>query len=154
MALPLLSAEALAPFATLLRAKDNAFTTFPAVLEPGDVPGRHDFSILCPSPVDGPTVSIAWLERHAHSTQSFVPLRVGRWIVLVAPNLADGLPDIAGARAFIAGPQDAICIHRNVWHAGLTVLDGPAEVGMMMWRADAGDDGIVATLDAPIVLTV
>jgi len=64
-----------------------------------------------------------------------------RWLVLLAPTLADGLPDMADARAFLAGPEDAICIHRDVWHAGLTVFDCPAEFGMMMWRADAGDVG-------------
>ena len=37
---------------------------------------------------------------------------------------------------------------------GLTVLDRPAEFGMMMWRADAGDDGVVADLSQPIVLDV
>jgi ureidoglycolate lyase len=61
---------------------------------------------------------------------------------------------MANARAYLAGPEDAICIERNVWHAGLTVLDGPAEFAMMMWRADAGDDGIVHELATPLTLTV
>ncbi|MDO8361193.1 MAG: ureidoglycolate lyase, partial [Devosia sp.] len=78
----------------------------------------------------------------------------GRWVVVVAPTLADGSPDVATVRAVVAGPEDAICIGRNVWHAGLTVLDRPAEFGMMMWRADAGDDGIVFDLPQPIVLPV
>ncbi len=99
-------------------------------------------------------MTIGALERHPHSTQSFVPISVGRWIVLVAPTLSDGSPDAANARAFVAGPEDAICIGRNVWHAGLTVLDRPAEVAMMMWRRDAGDDGIVHELATPIVLNV
>jgi ureidoglycolate lyase len=154
MPLPHLSAEALAPYATILRGKDGKFTDFPEVLEKGDTPGHHAFAILCPQPVASGKVSIASLERHPHSTQSFLPLGVGRWLVVVAPTLADGLPDAANARAFVAGPADAICIGRNVWHAGLTVLDRPAEFGMMMWRADAGDDGIVADLLHPIVLNV
>ncbi|WP_374622130.1 ureidoglycolate lyase [Devosia sp.] len=154
MSLPPLTAEALAPFATLLKAKDGKFTDFPEVLEKGDTPGRHAFAILCPRPASGPTVSIGGLERHPHSTQSFVPLTAGRWIVLVAPTLPDGSPDVANARAFVAGPEDAICIGRNVWHAGLTVLDRPAEFGMMMWRADAGDDGIVHELATPITLSI
>jgi len=99
-------------------------------------------------------VTIAALERHPHSTQSFVPIKVGRWIVLAAPTLADGSPDIANMRAVVAGPEDAICIGRNVWHAGLTVLDRPAEVGMMMWKADAGGDGILYELKTPITLSV
>ena len=154
MRLPPLTADALAPFALLLRAQDGRFTDFPQVLEPGDTPGRHAFAILCPQPVPPGNISIASLERHPHSTQSFLPIRAGRWIVLVAPTLPDGLPDKDAARAFLAGPGDAICIARNVWHAGLTVLDGPAEFAMMMWRADAGDDGIVHDLPAPIILTV
>ena len=154
MPLPALSAEGLAPFATLLRAKDGKYTDLPQVLEVGTPPGHHGFAILCPQPVAGGTVTVTMLERHPHSTQSFVPIKVGRWIVLVAPTLPDGSPDVANFRAFIAGPEDAICIGRNVWHAGLTVLDRPAEVAMMMWRRDAGDDGIVHELETPIVLNV
>ncbi len=154
MALPPLDPLAMAPLATLLRAVDGKYTDVPQVMEVGDTPGRHGFAILCPQPVTGPQVTIAALERHPHSTQSFVPIRGGRWVVVLVPSRADGTPDAAAARAFLAGPEDAICIHRNVWHAGLTVLDGPAEFAMMMWRADAGDDGIVFDLETPITLTV
>lgn len=154
MPLPKLSAETLAPYATLLRAKGGKFTDFPEVLEKGDTPGHHAFAILCPKPVEGSRVSIGSLERHPHSTQSFLPIAAGRWLVVVAPTLPDGAPDAANARAFVAGPEDAICIGRNVWHAGLTVLDRPAEFAMLMWRADAGDDGVVADLPQPIVLDV
>lgn len=154
MPLPKLSAKALAPYAIILKAKDGKFTDVPEVLEKGDTPGHHAFAILCPKPAEGGRVSIASLERHPHSTQSFLPLSVGRWIVLVAPTRPDGTPDAANAKAFLAGPEDAVCIARNVWHAGLTVLDQPAEFAMMMWRADAGDDGVVAELDQPIVLNI
>ena len=155
MPLPPLAIADLAPFATFVRAQDGKFTTIPAVLEPGNVPGHHAFAVLCPQPVDPSAITITFLERHPHSTQTFVPLKVGRWIVLLAPTLPDGTPDLANIRACLAGPEDAICIHRNVWHAGLTVLDRPAEVGMMMWRSDAGpaDDGIVHELKTPNVLT-
>ena len=154
MTLPPLTPEAAAPFAFVLRAKDEKFTDIPEVLERGDVPGHHAFAILCPQPVDPAAIRITALERHPHSTQTFLPLKVGRWIVLVAPTLPDGSPDVANARAFVAGPEDGICIARNVWHAGLTVLDRPAEVGMMMWRADAGDDGVLHELAQPIELSL
>ncbi|RYE10705.1 MAG: hypothetical protein EOP22_03620 [Hyphomicrobiales bacterium] len=154
MALPSFASASLEPLATRLAARDGKYTDIPAVLEAGDTPGKHGFAILCPQPVAGSTVSIATLERHPHSTQSFVPIRAGRWLVVLAPTLPDGLPDMANARAYLAGPEDAICIGRNVWHAGLTVLDGPAEFAMMMWRADAGDDGIVHTLETPLTLSI
>jgi ureidoglycolate lyase len=156
MPLPPLAAADLASLATHVRPADGKFTTIPEVLEKGDVPGHHAFAVLCPQPVDPEAISITFLERHPHSTQTFVPLKVGRWIVLLAPTLGDGTPDLANIRAFLAGPEDAVCIHRNVWHAGLTVLDRPAEVGMLMWRSDAGPaaDGIVHELEVPIVLSV
>ncbi len=154
MALPPLASASLEPLATRLAARDGKYTDVPDVLAIGDTPGKHGFAILCPQPVAGPAVSITMLERHPHSTQSFIPIRGNRWLVVLAPTLPDGLPDMANVRSYLAGPDDAICIHRNVWHAGLTVLDGPAEFAMMMWRADAGDDGIVHNLATPLTLTV
>ena len=100
------------------------------------------------------SVSITALERHAHSTQSLLPIRAGRWLILVAPTSADGSPDLSGARAFVAGPEQAICIGRNVWHAGLTVFDKPAEFGMIMWKAEGGDDGVLYELEVPLTVTV
>lgn len=145
-----LTAEAIAPYVSILAATDRKASVFPAVLDVGDVPGQHAFTILCPNPVAEGAISVTALERHAHSTQSFLPIKAGRWLVLVAPTAADGSPDLAGAKAFVAGPEDAICIGRNVWHAGLTVLDQPAEFGMIMWKADAGDDGVLHQLDTPL----
>ena len=154
MPLPPLASASLEPLATRLAARDGKYTDIPEVLAPGGTPGRHGLDIICAQPVAGSSVTITALERHPHSTQSFIPIRSGRWLVALAPTLSDGSPDMANVRAFLAGPEDAICIHRNVWHAGLTALDGPAEFAMMMWRADAGDDGIVHTLATPLTLTI
>jgi len=127
-----LTADAIAPYATVLAATERKAEIFAPVLEVGDVPGHHAFIILCPDPVAEGSVNITALERHTHSTQSFLPIRAGRWLVLVAPTSADGSPDLSGARAFVADSEQAICIGRNVWHAGLTVFDKPAEFGMIM----------------------
>ena len=142
------------PFAYSVRAIDGKATEAPLVTEVGDVPGRHVFTVLAPKPVPADAISITFLERHPHSTQTFLPIKAGRWLVVVAPTLLSGEPDLEGIEAFVAGPDDAICIARNAWHAGLTVLDQPAEFGMQMWRADAGGDGIVFNLETPISLTI
>lgn len=154
MALPPLTAEAIAPFATVIRGERSRLVTVDQVMEIGDTPGHHAFAVLSPQPVAGAKVTIAAVERHPHSTQTFVPITSGRWLVVVMPTLPGGAPDSSNARAVVAGPEDAICIGRNVWHAGLTVLDRPAEFGMIMWRADNGDDGVLHELTAPIVLSV
>lgn len=147
-----LDAAALAPYARLIRASEGKAGVVPEVMaHDGDVAGVHAFTVLCPQPVCGDVV-ITTLERHPHSTQSFVPLQAGRWLILVAPTLANGGPDMAAAQAFMAGPHDAICIGQNVWHAGLTVFDQPAQFGMIMWKADSGEDGVLHTLSEPIRL--
>lgn len=146
-----LDAAALASFATVLDGANGS--VIPAVLEPGNVPGAAAFTLLCPQPGSDPA-TLTTLERHLHSTQSFLPIRSGRWLVLVAPKAADGSPHLAGALAFVAGPEDAICIHRDVWHAGLTVFDRPATFGMIMWQAVHGDDGVVHSLFNPVTVTI
>ena len=146
-------AAALAPYATVLNAADGKARAFPEVMEKGDVPGAHAFTILCPKPVDG-TVHIAALERHPHSAQSFVPIKAGRWLILVAPTKAGGEPDMAGALAFVAGPEDAICIGQDVWHAGLTVLDQPAQFGMIMWKAESAEDGVLWQLNEAVEVEI
>ncbi|PXA96267.1 hypothetical protein DMC47_18155 [Nostoc sp. 3335mG] len=148
-----LDAAALAPYASVLGSIDSKARMVPDVMEKGDVPGAHAFTILCPQPVSGP-VRIPALERHPHSTQSFLPIVAGRWLVLVAPTAAGGEPDLNGAMAFVAGPEDAICIGRNVWHAGLTVLDRPAQFGMIMWKAESAEDGVLHELVEPVTVTM
>lgn len=148
-----LDAAAIAPYATVLKAADGVARMVPEVMHHDGVPGAHAFTILCPQPVAG-SVSIGALERHPHSTQSFLPITSGRWLILVAPKTAAGEPDLTGALAFIAGPEDAICIGHDVWHAGLTVFDGPAQFAMIMWKAEAGDDGVQFHLPDPIGISL
>lgn len=148
-----LDAAALAPYASIIHAPDGVARVVPDVLAAGDVPGAHDFTILCPRPAEAP-LRITALERHPHSTQSFLPIISGRWLILVAPKMADGTPDLDKALAFVAGPQDAICIGRDVWHAGLTVLDQPAQFGMIMWKAESGEDGVLHQLEEAVAVEI
>ncbi len=70
----------------------------------------------------------------------------------MAPKLASGDPDLSGALAFIAGPEDAICIGQDVWHAGLTVFDQEAQFGMIMWKAENGEDGVLHQLPEALAI--
>ncbi len=143
----------LAPFVTLLHANGTR-QLFEQVLENGAAPGRLAFAVSHVAPVTGKAVSIAKLERHPDTTQSFLPLAVGRWLLVVAPSRADGSPDLAKARAAIARQGHAICIERNVWHATLTVLDREAEIAMIMWRNTSGIDTLYADLAVPLVVDI
>ena len=77
---------------------------------------------------------VTMLERHPHSTQLFAALRSGRWLVVVAPSLPHGEPDVPAARAFLCGAGEGINLARGVWHHPVLALDAPAELLMLAWE--------------------
>jgi len=94
------------------------------------------------------------MERHEFSSQSFVPLDVSRWLVIVAPPGADGGPDASHAMAFLAGPGQGITYHVGTWHDLLTVLDRPGRFAVFMWRDGTKTDEEFRTLTTPFTVAV
>ena len=93
------------------------------------------------------------LERHEFSSQTFVPLDVGRWLIVVAPHATAGGPDLAGVRAFIATGKQGVTYKPNTWHHGLTVLDRPGRFAVFMWRdGGKGDEEFVPV--APFTIRI
>jgi len=93
------------------------------------------------------------LERHEFSSQTFMPLDVGRWLIVVAPHAKDGGPDVAQAKAFIATGKQGITYRPNVWHHGNTVLDRPGRFAVFMWRdGGKGDEEFVPV--APFTIRI
>lgn len=80
------------------------------------------------------------LERHEFSSQTFVPVGVERWLVVVAPHAKAGGPDTSQVRAFIANGRQGVTYKPNTWHHGLTVLDKPGRFAVFMWRTGIKDD--------------
>lgn len=131
-----------------------AFARFGEVLDVPVAPGRTYFERALSSTRPGawPSLSLTLrapsatpvlvkaMERHAFSSQSFVPLAPVRWLVLVAPHLPGGGPDMAGAQAFLPGPGQGVTYGADVWHHGLTVLDAPAPFAVLMWRDGTATD--------------
>jgi ureidoglycolate lyase len=90
--------------------------------------------------------------RHEFSSQSFVPIEVGRWLVVVAPHAAAGGPDMHRARAFIANLRQGVTYGANVWHHPLTILDRPAAFAVYMWLEGGKGDEEFFTLPAPVTI--
>jgi len=144
-----------------------AFAPFGALLEAPPAPGRSYFdaqlanrraaahaslSIARLAPLAAPPLRAELFERHAHSSQTFLPLAVARYLVVVAPPSAAGGPDPAGARAFVGRAGQGITYHPGTWHHGMTALDAPAAFGVLMWcDGSAGDEEFVRL---PIALIV
>lgn len=85
-----------------------------------------------------------YMERHEFSSQTFVPLDVERWLIVVAPHAPAGGPDVAGMKAFIATGRQGVTYRPNTWHHGLTVLDRPGRFAVFMWLdGGKGDEEFV-----------
>jgi ureidoglycolate lyase len=94
--------------------------------------------------VGGLPLEVKLLERHEFSSQTFVPLDVGRWLVVVCPHAPLGGPDVAHGRALIAGPDQGITYRMNTWHHGFTGLDRLGRFAMFMWLdGSSGDEEFV-----------
>jgi ureidoglycolate lyase len=114
-------------------------------LRPGSA--RPHLSIYCCAPPPGaPTVRL--LERHAHSTQLFVPLGDGaRYLAVVARGAER--PDLATLRIFEVTGCTGITYHPGTWHHPLIVLDRPTDFLCLVWEdGTAGDCEEVAIAPA------
>lgn len=89
------------------------------------------------------------MEKHPCSSQLFVPMKVERYLVVVAPG--EGAPDLEGLRAFVAMPGQGVVYGPGVWHMPLIVFGAePAEFVMFVWEAGTPEDCVVAKLAEPV----
>lgn len=94
------------------------------------------------------------LERHPHSAQAFIPMDVSRYLVTVAPSTPDGGPDAARALCILMPGSLGVIYRKDVWHAGITVLDRPGAFAVLMWRGAEDDDVVAQVNPRPIALPV
>jgi ureidoglycolate lyase len=93
---------------------------------------------------------VTMLERHPHSSQLFLALSGGPWLVCVAPSDAGGEPDVAALRAFRAERGQVVHLARSVWHHPIVVLERPAELAMLVWEDGGAGDADERKLDTPL----
>lgn len=85
---------------------------------------------------------ITMVERHPHSSQAFLPLAVGRWLVCVAPHGPNDEPNLGELRAFLGGPGIGVNFRRGLWHHPIVALDQPARFAMLAWEDGGPDDTV------------
>ena len=94
------------------------------------------------------------MERHEFSSQSFVAIEAGRWLIAVAPHAENGGPDASKLQAFVVGPGQGVTYGANVWHHPLVVLDRPAIFATIMWRDDTAGDEEFLDLADPVTFAL
>lgn len=84
-------------------------------------------------------------ERHAYSSQAFIPLDVARYLVTVCPDDGHGRPASSRATSFIADAMQTVVYAPGTWHHPMVALDRPGRFAVVMWSmGDAGDEELVA----------
>ncbi|MBX3501977.1 MAG: ureidoglycolate lyase [Alphaproteobacteria bacterium] len=149
-----LTAEAFAPYGEVLTPpKDPGRAYFESALANSRANARPSVSLSHRVPLERPVLESDLLERHEFSSQTFVPLDVSRWLVVVCPHAPGGGPDAAKAIAFVAGPGQGVTYRADTWHHGLTVLDRAARFAIFMWR-DGGPTDEEFVRVPPFTVTV
>jgi ureidoglycolate lyase len=150
-----LTADAFAPFGEIVahagdgrrHTLDQAF-----VFTNADARPRMWVNRYLQKPLSPPVV-IDKMERHPHSFQTLIPLHAARFLVAVAPNTADGVPDFARIRAFMTAPGQGVTYRPNVWHYAFTPLEGPNEIVVMIGLTGREDDMIELPIETTVTVT-
>ena len=144
--------EAFAPFGHILNRPEaegrSDYTSSLMNLRPGAEPC---FRTSLTEPTGLPLISRT-MERHRYSSQAFLPVSVGRYLVVVAPHDADGGPDLDRIQAFVVPSEIGISYNADVWHHPMTVLDSPAIFATVMFNDGGPDDEEFVELSADLVI--
>lgn len=122
---------------------------FPEALEHLPEAAQASFWVSRVDAVTQLPLAVTMMERHPYTAQTFLPLRGGRYLAVVAASDQQGLPDLATARAFLACGHQGVTYHRDVWHCGMTVLDAPSEFAVLMHKTGRDDDDVFLELTRP-----
>jgi ureidoglycolate lyase len=143
-----LTKDAFAPFGEVIDVPQQAGRTYyEEALGNLRPEARPSLSMSYRAPTPDRPLTSELMERHEFSSQTFVPVDVARWLIVVAPHAAPhtgkGGPDMAQARAFIATGKQGVTYRPDIWHHGLTTLDQPGRFAVFMWRAGTKDEEFV-----------
>lgn len=128
--------EAFAPFGDLLPPRDGQRQLLDE-LHNGRTSARPRLTLATIEPRTLP-LAAAKMERHVHSSQAFVPLDCASYLVMVAPKGRDGLPDLAGLRAFRVPGDTGINYRADTWHHPLSPLDRTGRFAVLTF-VDGGE---------------
>jgi ureidoglycolate lyase len=117
-------------------------------------PGRAKLNVTvfrCAPRIAAP-FPVELLEKHAASTQIFVPMNAKRYLVLVA--LGGDRPDLSTLGAFVARGTQGVSYRPGVWHHPMIALDREIDFTCFVFEDGSADDCTVVSLppeERPVV---
>ena len=118
-------------------------------LENNRTGARVDLSLVTIKPVDKLPLHATVMERHPFSSQTLIPLKASRYLVVVAPDNDEGGPDLARVRAFLAEGNQGVTYRCGIWHHGVSILDETAVIAVLMWCDGSSSDDEFLNIDTP-----
>ena len=120
------------PFGSLLESpKTGARENFAASVCNGRNSAKANLALIREHPAEQ-RFTATTLERHPQSTQSFFPLSVRRYLVVVCGSDTNGHPDLDTLRAFECSRNQAVSYAVGTWHMGMKTLDAPGVFAMLV----------------------
>ena len=145
----------------------EAFEPFGQVFTAPEQPGRgHNMaqlenlrsdapailSVFCVEPSELP-ITIDNMERHEFSSQSFMPLDVVDYLVVVAPPNSEGVLNPDDIRVFVVHGDQCINFNANTWHYSMTTLGGNGRFATLTWQDGGKGDTVFVPLEDPIEIS-
>jgi ureidoglycolate lyase len=150
-----LTAEAFKPFGAVLEGPPTAGRVFVSeTLASARAHAPVCLSVATVEPKKELPLQVKVLERHEHSSQTFVPLSVSRYLVLATLDAPGGGPDLTRLRAFVARAGQGVTYAMGTWHHPVTVLDTPASFAVLMWRDGTSGDEEFVPVTTPLTVVV
>ena len=141
---------AFAPWGVVLAAPAHGPRQDRAGLLESTRPGaRANLALIRSEPAEA-AMPLRRLERHPHSSQAFLPLAVGAYLLVVAPD-AGGRPDEAALRAFRVPGDAGIEYRRGAWHANMMTAGEPGVFAMLVHEDGSAGDCVFADIE-PVAL--
>lgn len=140
----MLTADAFRSFGYVARAGDGVVKSIrndAVTLSRSDTRFDHDLAAteltldFYEVPSEARPLHAKMAERHVLSAQTFVPMSVARWLIVVWPEGLTGAP-----RAFVAQAGDVVTYLPGLWHHGIVALDTSATFASTMWRSNTPED--------------
>jgi ureidoglycolate lyase len=150
-----LTAEAFKPFGAVVEGPPAAGRVYVSdTLANGRAHAPVCLSVATVEPKKDVPLEVKVLERHEHSSQTFIPLSVSRYLVLATLDAPGGGPDLTRLRAFVAGAGQGVTYAMGTWHHPVTVLDTPASFAVLMWRDGTSGDEEFVPITTPLTIIV
>lgn len=145
-----LDAEAFKPFGEVLEDGANDRRPSPDAVLGDDRASATPRITVDRVPAVALPLDIAGMERHRHGSQTFVPMDVERYLIVVAPPTTGDVPDPSTIRAFVGSKGQGITYRAGVWHVGMAALDREALFAVLTWKENGPRDTQLASLPRPV----